>query len=91
MKEYRTGVVIGKFYPPHNGHHFLIETGSSKCKKLFVIICWKQEQTVPVKIRREAIKEMHPEVTIIEVEDKLSDDDTPGWAYNTVKLLGLII
>ncbi len=22
------GVVIGKFYPPHRGHKFLIETGS---------------------------------------------------------------
>jgi HTH-type transcriptional regulator, transcriptional repressor of NAD biosynthesis genes len=88
VKEYQTGTVIGKFYPPHYGHHYLIDTAISMCEELFVLICWKPEQTIPVQLRSTAIAEIHPTVKIIEVEDKLSDDDTLGWANNTIKILG---
>lgn len=88
MNDYKIGIVIGKFYPPHNGHHFLIETASAKCDRLFVLVCWKPSQTVPIKIRTACITEMHPEVTVMEVEDVLADDDTQGWAKYTVQLLG---
>ena len=88
MKPFRTGVVIGKFYPPHRGHHFLIETASSQCEVLFVLVCWKSNQTVPVENRVACIGEVHPEVQVIAVEDILADDDTPGWATYTVQVLG---
>jgi HTH-type transcriptional regulator, transcriptional repressor of NAD biosynthesis genes len=88
MKLYRTGVVIGKFYPPHKGHHYLIETASSQCEQLFVIICWKPEQTVPINVRTACLNEAHPQVTVIPVEDKLADDDTPGWAAYTIQTIG---
>jgi NadR type nicotinamide-nucleotide adenylyltransferase len=88
MKAFRTGIVIGKFYPPHKGHHYLIETASAQCDRLFVLLCWKPEHTVPVEVRAACIRELHPEVTVIEVEDKLGDDDTPGWAANTIRILG---
>lgn len=88
MKRFRTGVVAGKFYPPHKGHHFLIETASSQCEKLFVLVCWKPEQTVPIGVRISGISEIHPEVTVIAVEDSLADDDTPGWAAYTIQVLG---
>ncbi|MBA4372996.1 MAG: histidine kinase [Thermodesulfovibrio sp.] len=85
---FRTGVVVGKFYPPHRGHHFLIETASAQCEILFVLVCWKPEQSVPIDIRVACIREVHPEVKVLAVEDILADDDTPGWAAYTVQLLG---
>lgn len=88
MKPYRTGVVIGKFYPPHQGHHYLINTASSQCDLLHVLVCWKPEQTVPVDVRIACIREVHPEVNVMAVKDILDDDDTPGWAHYTVQLLG---
>lgn len=88
MKPFRTGIVIGKFCPPHRGHNFLIETASSQCEHLSVLICWKPEQAVPISVRASCLKELHPEVNVIEVEDKLGDDDTPGWAANTLRILG---
>lgn len=88
MNPYRIGVVIGKFYPPHQGHHYLINTASSQCDLLHVLICWKPEQTVPVDVRIACIREVHPEVNVIAVKDILNDDDTPGWAKYTVQLLG---
>lgn len=89
MKPYRTGVVVGKFYPPHQGHHYLINTASSQCDLLHVLVCWKPEQTVPVDVRITCIHEVHPEVNVIAVKDTLDDDDTPGWAQYTVQLLGV--
>jgi HTH-type transcriptional repressor of NAD biosynthesis genes len=88
VKTFKTGVVIGKFYPPHKGHHFLIDTALSQCDKVFVLICWKPSQTVPLRVRSACMKERHPQATIVEVEDILADDDTPGWAAYTVRLLG---
>lgn len=88
MKRFRTGVVVGKFYPPHRGHHFLIETASAQCEQLFVLACWKPEQTIPIATRVACLRETHPEVTVMAVEDILADDDTPGWAAYTVQLLG---
>ncbi|MHB8882951.1 MAG: AAA family ATPase [Thermodesulfovibrionales bacterium] len=90
MKMFRTGVVSGKFYPPHLGHHFLIETASLQCDRLFVLVCWKPEQTIPAdtRIACACIREVHPEVRVISVEDILADDDTPGWAAYTVQILG---
>jgi HTH-type transcriptional repressor of NAD biosynthesis genes len=88
MKRFRTGVVIGKFYPPHKGHHFLIDKALAQCDRVFVLICWKPSQTVPVAIRSAAIKELHQEAHVFEVEDVLADDDSPGWAAHTINLLG---
>ncbi len=88
MKPFRTGVVIGKFYPPHKGHNYLIDTAASQCDRLSVLVCWKPEHTVPIEVRLACLKEVHPDVDVIAVEDTLADDDTPGWAANTIRILG---
>lgn len=88
MKDFRTGVVIGKFCPPHRGHNYLIETASARCERLFVLVCWKPEQAVPIDVRMACIREVHPEVDAIAVEDTLADDDTQGWAANTIRIIG---
>ena len=88
MKRFHSGVVIGKFYPPHRGHHQLINTAMAQCEHVSVLVCWKYEQTVPISVRMECLAEEHPEATIIPVYDSLADDDTLGWAGYTVQLLG---
>jgi NadR type nicotinamide-nucleotide adenylyltransferase len=80
--------VIGKFCPPHKGHNFLINTAVSQCDRLFVLVCWKSEQAVPIDVRMACINEIHPDVEAIAVEDTLADDDTPGWAAYTIRILG---
>lgn len=88
MKRFRTGVAIGKFYPPHRGHHHVINTAMSQCERVSVLVCWKPEHTVPISVRMECLREEHPGAAIIAVEDHLSDDDTLGWAAHTVAILG---
>lgn len=39
MKKFETGMVLGKFYPPHNGHLYLIDTAASQCDIVYVLCC----------------------------------------------------
>ncbi|MHB1459096.1 MAG: AAA family ATPase [Armatimonadota bacterium] len=88
MKRFRTGVVIGKFYPPHMGHHYLIDQASAQCAYLSVLVCWKSKQNVPIGIRLACLREMHPGVRIIAIDDDLPDDDSAAWADRTHQVLG---
>ncbi|HOF86719.1 MAG TPA: adenylyltransferase/cytidyltransferase family protein, partial [Armatimonadota bacterium] len=71
MSRFRTGVVIGKFYPPHQGHHYLINTALARCDRVAVLVCWKPEQTVPIDVRVAGLREEHPTAEIIAVADRL--------------------
>ena len=44
-KKFKTGVVIGKFLPPHMGHVALIEKSLEQCDKIFVVISDNVEKT----------------------------------------------
>ena len=41
------GLVIGKFYPPHAGHHHLIETAARHCRRLSVVVMAAGQETIP--------------------------------------------
>ncbi|MDQ5938579.1 MAG: family ATPase [Patescibacteria group bacterium] len=88
---FKRGLVVGKFYPPHKGHKYLIDTAKSQCDELTVILCWKRSETIPGTIRAEWLKRIHPDVYIKVVEDnKLDDDDSEGWAKFTLDVLGYV-
>ena len=88
---YRRGLVIGKFYPPHLGHSYLIQTARAACDELTVIVCWKREETIPGALRAQWIQRLHPDVRVMTIEDnKLADDDSEGWAKCTLEILGYV-
>ena len=89
MKAFRTGVTVGKFHPPHRGHHFLIDTAATQCERLWVLLVWRPDEEIPPGVRAACLREAHPAVTVIAVEDTLPDDDSVGWAEYTCRLLGL--
>jgi NadR type nicotinamide-nucleotide adenylyltransferase len=84
------GVIVGKFYPPHRGHKYLIDTGQAQVDRLTVIICWKPGENPPGWLRAAWLKEIHPEVKVIALEDTLPGDDSRAWAENTIKVLGYV-
>jgi HTH-type transcriptional regulator, transcriptional repressor of NAD biosynthesis genes len=87
--KYGKGLVIGKFYPPHRGHKYLIDTAASRCEELTVILCWKPSETIPGHLRASWLQKIHPNVRIMAIEDnKLKDDDSEGWAKFTLEILG---
>lgn len=85
----KTGLVVGKFYPPHKGHSYLIQTAQANSDKVIVMIADRPEFKIPAKLRAKWLQEAHPEVEIRLFEDKLDDNDSRGWGANTLKFLGI--
>jgi len=88
-KRFARGLVIGKFYPFHRGHRFLVETAVRHCAEVTVIVCDPEGQLIPAELRASWIREMVPAArTVIAPDAHLADDDSKGWAGYTIKLLG---
>lgn len=81
------GVVIGKFYPPHRGHKFLIDTATTQVDHLTVIVCDHPSQSIPAALRAEWLREIHPNVTVVATPDDEPDEPEP-WARRTIEILG---
>jgi len=71
----RRGLIVGKFYPPHRGHKFLIGTARARVDELSVIVCQKPGESPPGELRAGWLREIHPDVRVILIDDTLGDDE----------------
>ena len=87
---YEIGVVIGKFYPLHKGHQFLIETAIKNSERLYIIICTKDNEVPNPSIRLKWLKKLynHPNIIIKEIVDIYDQNDSELWAELTKKIIG---
>ena len=79
------GLVIGKFYPPHAGHHLLIRTAASACDAVTVIVMAADHESIPLATRIRWLQEEHASeanVVVTGIEDNLRMDldDPEIWA-----------
>lgn len=81
------GVTVGKFYPFHKGHDYLIMQAKAQVDKLFVIVSYKPEQNISGKLRADWIQQLHPDVNVILGIDNLSKNDWESLSKHTLKLL----
>jgi len=89
--KFNTAVVIGKFYPPHKGHKYLIDTALSQAENVTVFVCRIKGETIPAEQRAKWIREIHPTAKRVMVMDStLADDDSEGWAQATIARLGYV-
>lgn len=83
------GLVIGKFYPPHRGHKFLIDSALDAVDELYVIICRKENERPGGELRSSWLREIHPAAKVLLVDDVDFDpDDSELWARNCSRWLG---
>jgi len=82
------GLVIGKFYPPHGGHKFLIETALRAVDHLDVLVCVLPSQTISGDLRQRWLQEIHPDANVMQIEDIGEDDNSEVWASYTKRILG---
>ncbi|HEU5028617.1 MAG TPA: AAA family ATPase [Spirillospora sp.] len=70
------GLVIGKFYPPHAGHHHLIDTAAAVCARVTVVVAASTVESVPLALRTAWLREAHPQphVEIVPVVDDAEID-----------------
>ena len=85
---FATAAVIGKFYPPHHGHRFVVRTALAQSAKVSVIICERPTDTIPGAVRAQWFREMTPEATVLVIDDHDDENDTEVWAANTIRCLG---
>ena len=80
------GFIVGKFYPPHLGHKYLIDTARQQVDRLIVMVADHKSQTIPGELRKEWLEEIHPDCEIHLVPDEL-EDDSRQWAEFIVEYL----
>jgi HTH-type transcriptional repressor of NAD biosynthesis genes len=67
---YGHGLIVGKFYPPHAGHHALIDAAAAACARVTVVVAPSSRETVPLDLRLAWLREAHgPTVRFVGVYD----------------------
>lgn len=84
------GLIVGKFYPPHRGHHFLIDTARTRVDELYVIVCATPEQEPAGELRAAWLREIHPDARVLLIDDTLDPDDSKLWAEHSIRWLGFV-
>lgn len=75
-KPFSTGVVIGKFMPPHLGHEYLFNFASLYCDELYILVDNFFGQTLSTSIRIDIIKKLMPNVHVLTFANFMPQDPT---------------
>ncbi|MEV6020767.1 AAA family ATPase [Streptomyces sp. NPDC051997] len=91
-RRYRHGLVLGKFYPPHAGHHHLVRTALARCERLTVLVCAASVESVPLADRVTWMREAHPEAEVVgAVDDHPVDVHDPAvWDAHMAVFRGAV-
>ncbi|MFT4656769.1 MAG: HTH-type transcriptional repressor of NAD biosynthesis genes [Candidatus Aldehydirespiratoraceae bacterium] len=82
-EQHQTGLIVGRFDPPHLGHSHMIEWAVARTDQLVVYVNSSFERdTVPGELRASWLAELHPSVEIRVVRHSLGTDwdDDELWA-----------
>lgn len=83
------GLVIGKFYPLHRGHEFLIGFAQAHCDHLHVVVCSLPTELIDGEIRARWVRERFPNVIVHHLDKVLPQypEEAPDfWAQWTEAL-----
>lgn len=88
LKKFKTGLVIGKFYPPHKGHSYLIEKALERSEHLDVIVRERSVDTISGDQRAEWLATLHPQARVLVARDIIPNGEHEAWARYVRELLG---
>lgn len=66
----KTGLVLGRFLPPHLGHQYLIDFARNYVDELLLIVGTRPDDPIAGELRVAWIKEMAPTARVIHVNDE---------------------
>jgi HTH-type transcriptional repressor of NAD biosynthesis genes len=83
-RRFTHGLIVGKFYPPHAGHHHLINVAASSCERLTVVVAPSSAESIPLELRLAWLRAAHaatPSVRFVGVVDDhaIDYDDPAAW------------
>jgi NadR type nicotinamide-nucleotide adenylyltransferase len=67
------GLVIGKFYPPHSGHHHLVRVAAAQCARLTVVVMASSVESLSLADRVAWMREVHSDDARISIAG-IADD-----------------
>ena len=65
----RSGAVLGRFLPVHDGHRYLIEFARAYAGRVTVFVRVRDDDPIPWTVRRDWLAELYPDVDAVPVED----------------------
>ncbi len=85
MARFRHGLVVGKFYPPHRGHHHLVSAAADQAGSVTVLVMAAAGESLPLRDRvawMEAAHAAQPNVRIVGLPSDAPVDysDDTVWA-----------
>jgi cytidyltransferase-like protein len=81
VERFATGLIVGRFNPPHLGHSYMIDWAAGRADELVVFVNTRDGELVPGELRAAWLSALHPDVTVIEVRHQLDNnfDDEVLW------------
>ena len=70
----RTGLILGKFLPPHAGHLHLIERARGMVDELTVLVCSLEREPIPGARRVAWLRELAPGVRVVHLAEELPSE-----------------
>ena len=64
-----TGLIIGKFMPPHRGHVHLIKSARPHARRLTILVCTQEGEPIPGELRYRWMRELFPEDNVLHLTD----------------------
>jgi NadR type nicotinamide-nucleotide adenylyltransferase len=76
-----TGLIIGKFMPPHKGHQHLVEFARARVCQLTILLLSRRTDTIPGEVRFTWLKTLFPDAKVAHVRHELPTDyqDPTVW------------
>ena len=86
----RTGLVVGKFDPPHRGHSLLIDVARAHVQHVVVQLWDYPGQETPAALRARWMREIFPDIELHVIPDdaNVAADDMSAQARHAMRFLG---
>lgn len=69
-----TGLIIGRFDPPHLGHSYMIEWALERCSRLVVMVNTRHGEAAPGELRAGWLADQHPQARVVHNPHDLNND-----------------
>jgi NadR type nicotinamide-nucleotide adenylyltransferase len=73
MSKSSTGVVIGRFMPPHLGHQYLFDFGANYADALTIFVCTLPDEPIPGALRFNWVSRMNPGARVIHITERIPE------------------
>ncbi len=75
----KTGLVLGKFLPPHLGHKYLIDFAQNYVDELLIVVGVRSTDPIPSELRIQWMENTFPNTHIIRVNDNNPHESYPNY------------